>query len=191
MNNITLVFFTIYVTIHIFLKRHVSLLMAPQTCTLAGNFKVVWIHLAWFSHSVCAKQDNGVDCYDCVIQTYVNALCSHRRDISLCMILRHATIHKRTRTCLKCNEIPVLKWSGNSPEMNYTENVWNIMKKDNGNQLPCLKEGMWKWVCEAWYSVAPNVIEELNNLMPRSIADLIKQIEVQRILTFWCRRTGM
>ena len=48
---------------------------------------------------------------------------------------------KRTRICLECNEIPVLIWPGNSPEMNFKENVWNIIKKDNGNQLPCLKEG--------------------------------------------------
>ena len=33
---------------------------------------------------------------------------------------------------------------------------------------------MWKRVCEAWYSVAPNVLEELNNSIPRRIADLIK-----------------
>ena len=41
-------------------------------------------------HSVCAKHDNGIDCYDCDIQTNVNALCFHRRGMSLCMILRHA-----------------------------------------------------------------------------------------------------
>ena len=53
------------------------------------------------------------------------------------------------------------------------------MTKDIGNQLPCLIEQMWKRVCEAWYSVAPNVLEELNNTMPRGIADLLKQMEVQ------------
>ena len=47
------------------------------------------------------------------------------------------------------------------------------MKKDIGNQLPCLKEVMWKRVCEGWYSVALNVLEELNNSMPRRIADLM------------------
>ena len=57
------------------------------------------------------------------------------------------------------------------------------MKKDIGNQLPFLKEEMCKRVCEAWYSVVPNIMEELNNSMPRRIADLIKQMEVQRILT--------
>ena len=45
--------------------------------------------------------------------------------------------YKRTRTCLECNEIPILKWPGNSPEMNSIENVWNIMKKDISNKLPC------------------------------------------------------
>ena len=90
---------------------------------------------------------------------------------------------KRIRTCIECNKIPFLKLSGNSPEMNFIEKVWNIMKKDIGNQLPCLKDEMWKPVCEAWYSVAPNVMEERNNSMPRSLADLIKQMEAQRILT--------
>ena len=89
---------------------------------------------------------------------------------------------KSTRTYLKCNEIPILKWPWNLPEMNSIENVWNIMTKDIGNQLPCSKEEMWKLVCEALYSVVWNVLEELNNSMPRRIADLIKQMEVQRIL---------
>ena len=43
-----------------------------------------------------------------------------------------------------------------------------------GNQMPCRKVEMWKSVCEAWYSVAPNVQEELNNSMPRRITDRIK-----------------
>ena len=42
-----------------------------------------------------------------------------------------------------------------------------------GNQMPCRKEKMWKPVCGAWYSVAQNVLEELNNSMPRRITDLI------------------
>ena len=31
---------------------------------------------------------------------------------------------------------------------------------------------MWDRVCDAWYSVAPNVLEELNKSMPRINADL-------------------
>ena len=43
-----------------------------------------------------------------------------------------------------------------------------------GNQIPCKKEVIGKPVCEAWYSVAPNVLKELDNSMPRRITDLIK-----------------
>ena len=113
----------------------------------------------------------------------MNALCFHRRDISLCMILRHAITLKKTKTCLECNEIPVLKCPGKLPEMNSIENAWNIMKSDIGSQLPCLKEETWKRVCEAWYSVAPNFLEELENLMPRRMTDRIKQMVLQRMLT--------
>ena len=48
------------------------------------------------------------------------------------------------------------------------------MKKEIGNQMSCKKEEIWRPVCEAWYSVAPNVQEEPNNLMPRRITDLMK-----------------
>ena len=48
----------------------------------------------------------------------------------------------------------------------YTEEI--------GNHMPCKKEEMWKPECEVWYSVAPNVLEEINNSMPRRITDLVK-----------------
>ena len=55
---------------------------------------------------------------------------------------------KRTNKCRECNEIPILKWPGSSPELNSTENDWNIIKKDIGGQLPCLNERCGG-VCEA------------------------------------------
>ena len=58
--------------------------------------------------------------------------------------------------------------------MNTIENVCNIMKKEIGNQMPCKKEEILKPVCEPWYSVATDVLEELNDSMPMKITDLIK-----------------
>ena len=82
------------------------------------------------------------------MQTNVNALCSHRGDISFMRDLVSCHNSKRSRTSLECNEIPVLKLAKNLPEMNFIENVWNILKNDIDNQMPCLKEEMWKRVCE-------------------------------------------
>ena len=47
------------------------------------------------------------------------------------------------------------------------------MKKETGSQIGCLKEEMRKQECEARYSVASNILEELYNSMPRTVADLI------------------
>ena len=70
---------------------------------------------------------------------------------------------KKHRTSLECYGILILKWPRNSPEINFIENVWNVMKKEIGNQLPCKKE-MLKRVCEAWYSAAPNVLEDAKEI---------------------------
>ena len=47
------------------------------------------------------------------------------------------------------------------------ENFWSIMKKEIDNKIVCKKEDMWKRVYEAWYSVAPKVLNELYNSMSR------------------------
>ena len=43
---------------------------------------------------------------------------------------------KRTRTFLECNGIPILECSGNSPKVNFIQNVLNIMKKEIGTLQP-------------------------------------------------------
>ena len=86
---------------------------------------------------------------------------------------------KSTRTLLECKEISILEWQGNSPDMNPIKTVWNIMKTETSNQMPCKKEKMWKRVCEVWYSVPPNVLEQLYISMPKNW-----QREVQRNTDF-------
>ena len=112
-----------------------------------------------------------------IVKWHANALWSHRRDISLCIVSRHATtLNKNTRTFLECKEKTILEWSRNSPDINPIENVSNMMQKEISNQMLC-KRRYVKRVCKAWYSVAPNVLEEFYNSIPWKIADLIKAKE--------------
>ena len=63
---------------------------------------------------------------------------------------------KSTRTFQESKGIPVLECLGKRPDMNTIENVWSIMKRLVSK---ChVKKEMWKPVCEAWYSVALNVL---------------------------------
>ena len=52
--------------------------------------------------------------------------------------------YKSTRPFLECKGISVLELPGNSPAMNPIDNVWNIITKVIGNQIPCKREEMLK-----------------------------------------------
>ena len=82
MDNITLLFCTIHVTIHVSLKTDAS---AANGFTDLYNYWRFYSSLNALSLIfliLCTKHDNGVDCYDCEIQTYAKALCYKRRVIS-------------------------------------------------------------------------------------------------------------
>ena len=100
------------------------------------------------------------------------------------MISRRSITLNVKKTSLECKRIYVLEWPGNLPNMNPIENLWNIIKKVIGHQIPCKREVMWDRVCDAWYSVAPNVQEDLTIPCLGELQIFIKQKEMQRITEF-------
>ena len=106
----------------------------------------------------------------------MNALCSHRRDtcISLFIISCHAITLKILEHSKNVKEYPF--YNDFTKEFSRYEYHRERLKYNGGigDQMPCRKEEMWKPVFEAWYNVAPNVLEELKNSMPRRITDLIQ-----------------
>ena len=116
MNNFTLVFCIIHVTIH-FSQSFSLLLIAPKTCTLTGDFTVVWIHLACCL-SFCLRQWRhkrrllwlrNTDSYDCFVFQKHWYISMH--DIPP----RHNS--KNTRTFIECKGTPRLEWPGNLPPL--------------------------------------------------------------------------
>ena len=92
---------------------------------------------------------------NCAVFQHKGYICLH--DLAPC----HN--YKSTRTFLEYKGIFILEWPRNSPAMNPIENVWNIIKKVIGNQIPCKREEMWKRACDLWYWLASNVLKELCN----------------------------
>ena len=88
---------------------------------------------------------------------------------------------KSTRKFQECKGIPVLEGQGNWRDKNTRERL--EYNEEIGNQMPCRREEIWKPVCEEWYSVAPNVLENLTIQCQEELQILLKQREIQKILT--------
>ena len=101
MDDITLVFCTTHATIHFSQKRQASAANGSPDLHTYWRFYSSLNTLAWYSSFFLRQTRQWCRLLLCIIQTYVNALCSHRRDISLCMTLRHALSRKRLEHFLK------------------------------------------------------------------------------------------
>ena len=86
------------------------------------------------------------------------------------MISRDAITLKVLEHSQNVNECPFWNDQGNSLDMNPIEYNYEI-----GNQMPSKKEEMWKRVCEVWYSVALNVLEELTMQYQGELQILLKK----------------
>ena len=75
---------------------------------------------------------------NCAVFQQKGYICMHD------LVPRHN--YKSTGTFLEYKGISALEWPGNLPAMNPTENVWNIIKKVMGSQMPCKSEEILKRV---------------------------------------------
>ena len=83
---------------------------------------------------------------------------------------------KRVKEWMKDNNITLLDWPPQSPNLNPTEHLWNHMKKSLC-QYPPQAKGVWKiWnrVAKVWGEIEPEVCQMLIESMPRIIAAVIK-----------------
>ena len=82
-----------------------------------------------------------------ILKYYVNALCSHRWDISLYMISRLAITLKVLEHSKNVKDTgsrmtrELARHEYHRERLEYNEEI--------GNKMPCKKEEMWKPVCEA------------------------------------------
>ena len=165
--NITLVFCTIHGTIHFSLKRQDSAANGSSDLHTCWQFYSSLNTLRMIFLILIAPNTTMASIVMTVKYRLIEYVVFPQKGYIFMHDLAPCHNFKGTRTFLACNDLPVLKWRGNSPEINSIENFWNIMKEGICNQLPCLNEEIWKRVWEAWYRLAPNVLEELNNSIPK------------------------
>ena len=82
-----------------------------------------------------------------------------------------------TKSWLELNEIPVLDWPSQSPDLNIIENVWLIVKNHLRKREVVLndQEALRQCITEAWEAITVEAIRRLYNSIPRRIQEVIRR----------------
>jgi transposase len=83
---------------------------------------------------------------------------------------------KDTRTYLKDEEIEVLPWPSQSPDLNPIEHVWNFLKVRIGlrEKRPTSIHDLWDIVVEEWEKIPVDYIQRLYESMPCRVQAVLK-----------------
>lgn len=112
---------------------------------------------------------------------YVEVLREHLLtfwDIHECTHFMHdsAPAHKSkaVKEFLDDQNIPVLDWPGNSPDLNPIENAWNVIKKDLEETRPTSITDLKKTLKKMWITMDASYFANLASSMPKRIEMVLK-----------------
>jgi predicted transcriptional regulator/transposase len=81
----------------------------------------------------------------------------------------------RTKRWLKRNEIEVIDWPSQSPDLNPIEHLWDHLKREIRKRKQCRDvDELWEVVKEVWSSIKPETCRKLVHSMPRRLNELRK-----------------
>ena len=81
---------------------------------------------------------------------------------------------KATKTWLKENQVQLLPWPSNSPDLNPIENIWGLMKKRLEILVPKDQSELEKMTRHVWYNITQEECQNLVESMPNRLRDVIK-----------------
>lgn len=80
---------------------------------------------------------------------------------------------KLTKLWFEQNNVDVLQWPSQSPDLNPIENLWNELKIEVSKRHVSKKADLWRVIQEVWYSIPSDKCQQLVNSMSRRVDSVI------------------
>ena len=81
---------------------------------------------------------------------------------------------KKTKVFFDTNNINVLEWPSQSPDLNPIENLWNVLDRKIGDRAFRRKDDLKEAIMSAWDNITTKETQNLVNSMPNRLAETIK-----------------
>lgn len=81
---------------------------------------------------------------------------------------------RSVKTWFQQNEVLVMEWPSQSPDLNPIEHLWGVLKNKIGSFKSKNKQELWEKIQETWYSIPPEVCANLVGSMNRRCQEVIK-----------------
>ena len=81
---------------------------------------------------------------------------------------------KAAKEWFTTNNVKVLEWPPQSPDLNPLENLWRQLKLKISGQNPKNRNELWMMLQEAWYSIPVEVCRKLVDSMPSRCTEVLK-----------------
>lgn len=81
---------------------------------------------------------------------------------------------KTTKTWMRRNNIPLMDWPSQSPDLNPLENLWSYLDYKCKNRKPASKEELYQCLLEQWRAIPNDLLMKLSDSMPDRINAVLK-----------------
>ncbi|KAK1791249.1 hypothetical protein P4O66_013265 [Electrophorus voltai] len=117
---------------------------------------------------------------DWTVEDWSKVVFSDECNFQLCEtpshVMNNAPCHTAgsIKVWMRDHQNKTISWPAQSPDLNPTENLWNVIQRKMDGHKPSNKAELLEFLCQEWCKVTQQQCERLVEIMPRCMKGVIK-----------------